>query len=239
MAVPRVARAVAPDYDGERGIEAGASFGYGTYLNTSQRLFWTPVQASTPNPPTAISGGANLRFHLGYRIVPFLSAGVFGEVQWIGTAPLGVSPTTGLSGAGGVYVRFYPAALINGTLDVRRVRFDGLLDRRRLDPFVSIGVEYHALGRTQNPDTPAFSATWTRTSVGVPLVLGADLRVIPALAVGLQFGMTLLVGGHVDETTHRNDSLGNPIVTNVGYESVDGLNAAFFAAISARYTFTF
>ena len=37
--------ALPPDFDGERGIEAGVSFGYGLYSNTSERLFWTQTQA--------------------------------------------------------------------------------------------------------------------------------------------------------------------------------------------------
>lgn len=239
LIVPCTARAVAPDFEGERGLEGGASFGYGTYANTTQRLFWRPVDASTPNPPAALWGGANLRVHAGYRVVPYLSVGAFGELQWIGTAPLGAAPTVGLSGGGGLYVRFYPAALINQTLEVRRVRFGSLLDRRRFDPFVSLGVEYHALGRTQNPDSTTSTATWTRTAVGLPLAAGLEFRPVPALAVGVQLGASLLFGGDIDETARGHDASGNPVVSNTHYVSVDALNAAFFAALSARYTFTF
>ncbi|MEI8255023.1 MAG: hypothetical protein WCJ30_05060 [Deltaproteobacteria bacterium] len=239
LAIPRVAHAIAPDFEGEHGIEAGASFGYGSYINTTQRLFWRPADAGTPNAPTAIWGGANLRFHVGYRILPYVSVGAAGEVQWIGTAPIGTSPTSGLSGSGGVYARFYPAALLNRTLETPRVRFERLLSSRRLDPYVSIGVEYHALGRTQNPDTPTFTATWTRASIGIPLIIGAEVRPIPALAVGLQFGVTMLIGGGIDQTTRSRDVLGNPTVSTDHYDSVDALNGAFFAALSARYTFGF
>ena len=239
---PSFAAALPPDFDGERGIEAGVGFGYGTYVNSSVRLFQTPMQATSASaPPAAFYGGPHLRFNLGYRFTPYLSAGVYGQVQWIGGAPLGAFPTTASSGGVGVYARLYPMALINQSLENRRVRFESALDRRRLDPWVSLGVEvYQVITRaSSDPMMPQLSSIWTRSTVGIPIAIGGEYRVIPALAVGLQLGITPLIGGGVDQTKYVDDGRGNIVMQNVHYDSVDGVNASFFVALSARYTFTF
>jgi hypothetical protein len=239
---PRVAHALPPDFDGERGIEAGVSFGYGLYTNTSERLFWTANQAVIAGPPPVAiaSGGANLRFHAGYRFMPLLSAGVYGELQWVGADQGAGYATTAFTGGVGVYARFYPAPLFNRTLDVRRVRFDGVASRRRLDPFVSLGIEaYHSIARERiDLSMPMFYADWNRRAVGIPLIVGAEVRVVPALAVGVQIGWTPLIGGTIDKTDHVSDGRGNVTTMTTQYESVDVFNSQFSFAVSARYTLT-
>jgi hypothetical protein len=239
---PSLAHALPPDFDGERGIEAGLSFGYGLYTSTSERLYQTPneaVVAGTPRSAIA-SGGADLRFHIGYRFMPLLSAGIYGELQWIGPAQSTGFITTAFSGGTGVYARFYPAPLFNGTLESRRVRFDGLMARRRLDPFVSLGVEvYHSITRESVVEAmPQFYADFNRRSVGIPLVVGAEVRLIPALAMGIQIGWTPLIGGTIDKTDHLSDGRGNVVTNSTQYQSVDVFNSQFWVGLSARYTLT-
>jgi hypothetical protein len=238
---PSIAHALPPDFDGERGIEVGITAGYGLYTHTNERLFWTQnesVIAGTP-PPAITSGGADLRFHLGYRFTPILSAGVYGELQWIGAAQTTGTTTTAFSGGTGVYARFYPAALFNGTLDARRVRFDGVMARRRLDPFVSLGVEVYQSITRNRADTAMsqYYANWNRHSVGIPLVVGVEVRLIPALAMGIQIGWTPLIGGSIDKTVQANIG-GNVVTTSTQYESVDVFNSQFWVGVSARYTLT-
>ena len=215
------------------------SFGYGLYTNNTERLFLPPSQATNMSPD-AITGGPNLRFHLGYRFMPLLSAGVYGQVQWIGAVVPANVGGNAFSGGVGAYARFYPAALFNNTLGVRRVRFDGVADRRRIDPYVSIGFEgYQAIERTRFDmmDT-RLTSTWRRTAFGVPITVGADVRLIPSLAVGLQLGITPLFGSGIDKNGIESDGRGNVVPVSSHYDSVDAENAQFFFGVSARYTLT-
>jgi hypothetical protein len=243
LAAP-AAHALRPDFDGERGIEAWVSPGVGTLFNNGDHLF---VSASDPTftraPSNALAGGVNVSFGMGYRFLPFASAGVRGLVQTMSSdaivSPGGVSyPSSAGAFTFGVYGRFYPAPLINGTAESPRVAFEGWGDRRRFDPWVSLGLEYQSVTRRNwDPMRPQYYVEWQRRSLGVPLVVGADYRVLPPLAVGLSLGITPWLGGAVTRTERRLQAGNDQTVTD-DYESGVGVNASWLLALDVRYTFS-
>lgn len=240
-----VARAVSPDFEGERGIEAHFTLGYGSLFNTSERVFQSPREASGASQPApALVGGLNFRLGAGYRLTPFLSAGATMEWQGMGALPLG--PSGGRNeewSAGaiafGVYGRLYPMAFTSGALNMPRVNFNAAdQSLRRWEPWVSLGIEYHALWRNVTITGTRYGANWNSQGVRVPIAAGFDVRVIPSLALGVALGIAPVISAGIGRTATA-EVLGNVVTTSSNYDSAAPLNATWFIGLGARYTLTF
>lgn len=203
------AHALRPDFDGERGVEAFATVGYGSLFYTRDPLFLSERDPAfhVSQPVNALGGGAHLVFGAGYRMRPWISAGLRGQLQFLHAEPVvspgGTSfPSDGGGASFGVYCRLYPMVLVNPTRYVPRVSIDRWDDPRRLDPWVSLGVEYQDIWRKNYNDMRPDQEyrLWHRRSVGVPLTVGGDVRILPPLAVGLSLGITPLFGAWIEET---------------------------------------
>lgn len=232
------ALAIRPDFDGEQGIEAHITGGYGSLVSTSERVFQSRSDA-VGTPPNALSGSYNLRFGLGYRFTPIISAGLLFQLQGVDTAPFvtatGSDPTSGGAWSLGAYARLYFMPLITGSLSVRRVNLAGPGDTRRFDPWASLGVEYFALARsTQRPGT-SDSASWSMRSLSFPITAGFDYRVITELAVGLSVGIAPMATLGMDKTENFLQA-GNPTTRTTAIDVATGGNALWFVGVDVRYT---
>jgi len=237
-------RAVAQprEYDGERGVEASVSVGYGALVNGTARVLQTPMEAAPGSTLNAYdAGGVNLRVGAGYRFAPFLSAGFYGQFQSL--EPTAASATYVRFGgftALGVYARVYLARLLIARAASATAPLESLTDSRRFDPWFGLGFEFleNVWRRDVGPDPVSNWASTSRRSVGIPVMLGVDVRPITPLAVGLTFGLTPMFGGRLDRSAVWTDGQGNVQTTSTSAQSVDGTNAHWYVGLSARFTWT-
>ena len=238
-----------PDHEGERGIEAHVALGYGTLTGASDRVFLSPGEV-VGGALDAFSGSFTARVGAGYRFLPYLSAGVVAGVQLLGAADQ-YSPSEARLGARdafvgytvGVYGRLYVASLFNGARTEPRVFFRGATDPRRFDPFVSLGVEFvQGIQRSRSYTEPQNLTSWTTTYVGIPVVLGGEYRVTTQLALGLDLGLTPLVGGSTTKLSQSRDlrpGIDETTRASISYTPDASANFSFWLGLSARYTLTF
>ncbi|MDP3273723.1 MAG: hypothetical protein Q8Q09_00915 [Deltaproteobacteria bacterium] len=239
------AHAIRPDLDGERGLEAQVALGVGGFSNGTQRLV-TPADTTGPtdHQGTAIVGpSVGLRISAGWRFHGALSAGLSLQWQHLGAMPLsgdgGMYDYSASALAVGAYARLYPMAFVSSVPRTARVAFTGMGDLRRLDPWVSLGFEFFdTLGYGQRlRAAPTLGANFSRGSVGIPVGIGLEYRVLPMLAVGLTTHLTPWIGAW--NTSVAMDIVsGNPRTTSNSYNGTDPLNLAWNVALSVRYTFT-
>jgi hypothetical protein len=243
--VAQSAHALRPDYDGERGIEVWITPGAGSLFNTGSQQFLSATDPAFGHATNnALSGGMNLTFGAGYRVSPALSVGLHGQWHGYGADPHvstgGVTyPSTAGGFSAGVYGRLYLMALLRETPATPNVVFNGWGDSRRLDPWVSLGIDYHSVTRRQsNPMRPRTYVEWERGDIGVPITVGMDYRVVAPLAVGLSAGVTPLFGGWITRSDHflQNGTSGNDVVEVTDYQSGVGVNAAWQLGLNVRYT---
>ena len=249
------ARATHPDYEGERGLELQLSGGVGGALTHDESVFLPSEELPRPEvrPPTD-SFGANFGFDLsaGYRFTPYLSAGLSGGYQSLVAAnqfspsEADFRPHDAISSFHvGAYARVYPMAFFNGSRQNPRVFFDTWTDRRRFEPWLSLGVSVAQYGRFRNYEDVRVRDSytrWTTTYLGIPVGLGVDYRIIPSLAVGLNATFTALVGGGTTHEVYRHVVLPGSDTTTTSersYAPGGDSNTAFSVGISVRYTFTF
>lgn len=238
-----------PDYEGERGIEAHIALGYGLFTSASDRVFLPPGEV-TAGALDAFSGGFNARVGAGYRMLPYLSAGLTAGVQFLGAADQYSASEARLGAADsfvgytvGLYTRLYVGSLLNGARTQPRVFFHGAGDRRRFDPFVSLGVEFvQGIQRSRSYTEPQNLASWTTSYVGIPIVLGAEYRATTQLAVGLNLGFTPLVGASTTKLRQTRDLRpGIDEITRASTEYTPDASGNFnlWLGLTARYTLTF
>ena len=238
-----------PDYEGERGIEAHVTLGYGLFTAASDRVFLSSGEV-TSGALDAFSGGFNARLGAGYRMVPYLSAGITAGVQALGAADQYSASESRLGARDsfvgytvGVYARLYLGSLLNGARTEPRVFFRSATDPRRFDPFVSLGVEFvQGIQRSRAYTEPLNLTSWTTSYVGVPVVLGAEYRLATQLAVGLNLGFTPLVGGRTTKLSQLHElrpGIDEVTRTSTDYTPDAGANFNFWLGLTARYTLTF
>ena len=144
------------------------------------------ILAGTAAPYGAMFG---IGGEVGFRFHPLVSAGLRADFAKISaTAPN--DGTTDLSRSrvsAGLYARVYPLGL-NESL------------RRRFDPWVATGALYlhdaqsfHAPAATNVGTTVDAQVDLVSHDVGVPLGVGFDYRITPAISVGPSFEYTFLV----------------------------------------------
>ncbi len=244
------ALATHPDHEGERGFELHVSLGYDGFAAATDRVFLpSTAYFSTGNALDAFSGGFGARVGVGYRMLPYLSAGLVAGVQVLGAAGQ-YTPSEAALGARdsfvgynvGAYARFYVGSFVNGARTNPRVFFNGWGDRRRFDPYVSLGLAFQGLQRSR-ADTDAQSLTaWTTTYVALPIVVGAEYRVLEALAVGIDVGVTPLFAGQTTQVSQLH--VLSPGMDYINHASTDATpaaaaNACVWLGVSARYTLGF
>jgi hypothetical protein len=236
------ALAIRPDLDGERGIEAQVGFGVAGVANSHPR-FLSMVGPGAPGPSaTSLLGpGFNFRAALGYRFAPMLSAGLSFSIAPLGAYELpNASTSTYQYGAStfsvGAYARLYYLALVSSIPRTARVEFLSWGDLRRLDPWVSLGVEYQSISYTQtNRAMPAIGAAFSRGAIAVPVGIGFEYRLIPMLAVGLATHLSPTFGSW--STKQSTNVVGGNIQTvNESYSADDPVNFVWSAGLTARYT---
>jgi len=239
-----------PDHEGERGIEVSLSLGVGGFGDTDERLFLAPRDVASGAPSyEAFTGGLALQGQLGYRIAPFVSAGVSFNVQSLEATQLHSPQETGFGARDsfsswqmGVYGRFYPMAMMHAHRSNPRVFFRGWGDLRRLDPWVSLGFTLsQQITRDRSYTDPLNIASWQTRFVGVPIGIGAEYRITPSLAAGFQLGVIPLVAGGVDKSVQARRTTGstdNVTVTESSYEPIRASTVQTFFGLSVRYTFT-
>lgn len=238
-----------PDHEGERGIEAHLSLGYGLFTSSSDRVFLSPGETSA-GALDAFSGGFHARVGVGYRMLPYLSAGLSVGVQYLPAADQ-YSPSEARLGATdsfvgytvGAYARLYLGSLLNGARTDPRVFFRSASDPRRFDPFVSLGVEFvQGLQRSRAYTEPQNLTSWTTTYVGIPVVLGAEYRALTQLAFGLNVGLTPLVGGSTTKLSQTRDlrpGIDEVTRASTQYTPDASINFNLWVGLTARYTLTF
>lgn len=238
-----------PDYEGERGVEAHIAMGYGLFTSASDRVFLTGGEVST-GALDAFSGGFSARFGAGYRMLPYLSAGITAGVQYLGAADQ-YSPSEARLGASdsfigynvGVYARLYVGSLLNGARTSPRVFFRGATDTRRFDPFVSLGMEFvQGIQRSRSYTEPQNLTSWTTTYIGIPIVLGAEYRVLTQFAVGINLGFTPLVAARTNRLSQTRDlrpGIDEITRTSTDYTPDASANFNLWLGLTARYTLTF
>ena len=177
LSVPALAFATHPDFEGERGIELQVGLGFNGWSNTSDSMSFTSSELSTGTLQAISSPGLGLRVSAGYRFIPWLSAGL--TVGWNSVSTAGqYTVFESMLGAQdsysswqlGVYARFYVLAFVNHWGDHPRVFFTQWSDPRRIDPWVSLGVDFlSAMDRTRTYYIARTMNSWNTSYVGLPI----------------------------------------------------------------------
>ncbi len=247
--LPSTALATHPDNEGERGIELQVGFGIAGWGTTDDSISFMPSELSTGTLGAVTGPGLALRGAVGYRFNPWLSAGVSFGWQSVGSAGQYTVSEAALGARDGysswqmgVYARFYPLAYTQRWYEHPRVFFTGPTDLRRLDPWVSLGVDYiSAFNRTRTYSDPSNLSTWNTTYVGIPIGFGLDYRLVQAFAIGIALTLTPMFSGSTD-ATHQDHVFrpGYDVVstTTTSYTPASSTNFETFFGLTARYTFT-
>lgn len=248
------AHATHPDHEGERGLELSLLPGIGGAFTHHEGVFLQPgdlPRSEFSEPFDSFGPSINADLAVGWRFAPFVSAGLRGGYQALTTANVFTSaeafyrPVDAIrSFHVGAYGRVYPMAFFNGSRHNPRVFFDSWGDRRRFDPWVSLGVEYMQFQRARTYDdviAQGSTATWTTHSVGIPIGLGFEYRLTQPLAVGVGFTVTPLVAGSTSEDKVTRRVMPGTDVTETSarsYTPAADSNAAFSVTLNVRYTLT-
>ncbi len=180
------------DQRGLTGFEAMLRPGFGSAGSKSPVAYEQAPLVLHPDPGQIYDGssapyGAGLsgELSLGYRFIPNLSAGVYGEMRSSSTSSVN-DGTESLSRSGwgtGVYVRAYLPSL-----------------HAKLDPYVQVGVGYmkdkQQYQRGIMTTLGSMPGDWSleHHGVAVPLAIGIDYRLLPILAVGPSFRYAQVFG---------------------------------------------
>jgi hypothetical protein len=252
---PADAHATHPDHEGERGLELSLLAGVGGALTHHEGVFLPASQLprsefSEPFDSFGPSFAGDLA--VGWRFAPFVSAGLRGGYQALSTANVFTAseaangPVDAIGAFHvGAYGRLYPMAFFNGSRHNPRVFFASFTDRRRFDPWVSLGMEYAQFRRArtyEDVSAQGSRATWTTHHLGLPIGLGVEYRLTQPLAVGLGFSITpLFVLGTSEDKIIRRLTPGSDTTetSNRSYDPATGNNASFTVTLNVRYTFTF
>ncbi len=243
-----------PDYEGERGIELQFMPGIGGAFTHHEGVFLPTEELPRPEdrePTDSFGASAGFALSAGYRFTPYLSAGVTGSYQLLSESNLYPAAEAGLGPVDtirsfqvGAYARVYPMAFFNGSRTNARVFFDTWTDRRRFEPWLSLGVSFAQYSRARDYADVSYVGSytnWTTRYIGIPVGIGVDYRLIPSLAVGLAFNVTPLAGGGTSKERSIHESRpGIDMTTNSSASYAPGAdsNTSFFLGLSVRYTLT-
>lgn len=134
------------------------------------------LSGASPYGPGLVATGM-----LGYRFLPFFSAGARLGIRQDSAAKLADAPWLNRSAFDvGVYARVYPLAT--------RPSWS-----RYVDPWISTGLVY--MRDNQAARTAAGTEALDHFAVGVPIGIGLDWRVLPQLAIGPSFEYEVALGG--------------------------------------------
>jgi len=191
---------------GTRGFELMLRPGFGSAGSKSPVSYEAAPLAFHPDPGgvydnSAAPYGAGLsgQVSLGYRFIPNLSAGLYGELRSSSSSSVN-DGTEDLSRSGwgtGLYMRAYAPKLWE-----------------KIDPWAEIGVGYmqdeQKYRRPVLTTLGAMPGDWTLThhGIAIPLAIGIDYRLLPRLALGpsFRYAHVLGVGACLKESV--NTSLG-------------------------------
>lgn len=234
--------AIRPDFDGERGIEAQVFAGVGGFSNSTQRVITESGRAGVSMAPTILGPGFNFRASVGYRFMPAFSAGASFSINPLGAFALGGAPDIYNYSAStfsvGAYGRLYFLALMSAIPRTTRVEFSSWGDPRRLDPYVSLGVEFQSMTYQQtNRMAAQIGASLTRTSISAPIGLGFEYRLIQPLALGLGAVLAPSFGSWTNRSV-TSLVAGNIQSMQDSFVSEDPVNLAWSVGLTARYTLT-
>lgn len=243
-----------PDYEGERGIELQFMPGIGGAFTHHEGVFLPNESLPRPEegePMDSFGASAGFALTAGYRFTPYLSAGLTGSYQLLSETNLYHASDVGLGPVDtirsfqvGAYARLYPMAFFNGSRTNARVFFDTWTDRRRFEPWLSLGVSLSQYSRARDYIDVSYVgsyANWTTSYVGAPIGVGVDYRLIPALAVGLAFNVTPLfsVGTSKEGQIHESrPGVDMTTPTSASYTPGADSNTSYFVGLSVRYTIT-
>lgn len=236
--------AIRPDLDGERGIEAQLAFGVAGFANTHQRVISPESMPAGPSAPSILGPGFNFRASVGYRFIPAFSAGATFTISPLGASALQGAPNmynySASTYAVGAYGRLYFLAPVGSIPRTARVEFSSWGDLRRLDPWISLGVEYQSFTYAQvNSGDARLSATFTRGAVSIPFGLGFEFRLLPMLAVGAGAHFGTVVGASTSKVTSSVNRVTSALEeVREGYSAADPVNLFWSAGLTARYTLT-
>jgi Outer membrane protein beta-barrel domain len=185
---------------GLRGLELAARPGYGSAGDKSPVSYRQAPFAYHPDPGGIFDGtaapygtGFAGQLGLGYRFLPFASAGVYGELRRSSASnPSDGSSELSRSGWGaGFYARAYAPTWVE-----------------RFDPYLEIGVGY--MNDTQSYRRGVFTTIGSMPGdwklehhgVAVPLAIGIDYRVLPSFALGpsFRYARVFAAGGCLSES---------------------------------------
>lgn len=177
---------------GVHGFEAMLRPGFGSAGSKSPVSYQPAPLGFHPDPggvydgsASPYGGGLSGELSLGYRFIPNLSAGIYGEMRSSSTSSVN-DGTASLSRSGwgtGFYLRGYAPRL-----------------HEKLDPYVQIGLGY--MKDEQKYERPVLTTVgtlpgdWSLTHHGIalPLAIGIDYRLTPELAVGPSFRYAQVFG---------------------------------------------
>lgn len=247
---PARAWATHPDHEGERGLEAQLSFGGGAFSQHDDAVFLrtTELERNRVRYDT-FRGGVGFRALVGWRFNPYVavhfgfgysalsSAGHYAPSEAAAGAYDGFSNWTV-----SFHARFYWLSLINGARTNPRVFFRGWGDVRRMESWVSLGVELlNKITRERTYANPDTVLRWTAEYTGVPIGMGFDYRFTPSLSAGVNLALTPLVGQSMTYYARQRTVTASTDTVSERTEQYDAherTNFQWFLGFGVRYTWT-
>lgn len=248
--VPASAWATHPDHEGERGLEAQLTLGGGAFSQHDDRVFLSAMQLQLNRERYDVfRGGVGFRALVGWRFNPYVAAhfgfGYTGlsSAEHYAQSERNAGAQDGFSNwSVSLHARFYWLSLINGARTNPRVFFRGWGDVRRMESWVSLGVEFvNRITRERTYANPDTVLRWTAEYTGVPIGMGFDYRFTPSLSAGVSLALTPLVGQSMTyyarqrTVTASTDTVSE---TTTQYDASERSNFQWFLGFGARYTWT-
>lgn len=247
---PARAWATHPDHEGERGLEAQLTLGGGTFSEHDDRVFLSPMQLQLNRERYDVfRGGPGFRALVGWRFNPYVAVHFGFGYTGLSSAE-SYAPSERSAGAQdgfsnwsvSLHARFYWLSLINGARTNPRVFFRGWGDVRRMESWVSLGVELlNKITRERTYANPDTVLRWTAEYTGVPIGMGFDYRFTPSLSAGVSLSLTPLMGQSMTYYARQRTvtaSTDRVTETTTQYDASERSNFQWFLGIGARYTWT-
>lgn len=247
---PSRAHATHPDHEGERGLEAQLVLGGGGYDTHGEAVFVDAAELGRSGTRYDVfRGGFALRALVGWRFTPYLAAHVGFGFNGLSSAGQ-YAPMESAAGAAdalssfsvSLHARFYWLSLLNGAQSNPRVFFRSWSDVRRMEAWVSLGVELvNRISRERDYTDPNRVLRYTAEYTGMPVGVGYDFRFTPSLSAGVSLSLTPLFGQSM--TRYQRYSSGTGSTSTVvertdTYQSADRTNFQWFFGLGVRYTWT-
>lgn len=244
------AHATHPDHEGERGLEAQLILGGAGYGVHDDTMFLpTSELGAAATRHDIFRGGFALRALVGWRFTPYVAAHVGFGVDSLSSANDYAASESALGAKDSLsainvslHARFYWLSLLNGARTNPRVFFRGWGDVRRMESWISLGVEFfHRIQRERTYGANDAVIRYTAEYTGVPLGVGYDFRFTPSLSAGVSLALTPLLGQSMtryQRFTQGTGAASTVIERTQTYDTLERSNSHWFLGLGVRYTWT-